>query len=402
MAVWGPSRDALVDASPEAESYNFHPLPSGAYCISRTTPAGWEYDGGGQRLYTHCLIVPPEVLFRFGNNPFAIIRAASEQGHWRNPAMPCPPLKPLRLTGGATAVDTAVLGQMAVDPGPENAAALVQAARQAICLAVAGAARPAELMAGVMSCLPPECRLELSFSTGLKFSPRRPFRIVALSGDLAERLWVANYANVTVLDLGTGAASRSTPLDGWSLLVERLLSTGHFPFLAEQLSKRRSDLTLDDLPALGLQLLEDLDAWEFGGIAGLIEAREHRPAKPGPRAHAAHRQFEKSREAGTAVSAATSIDCDPTSPQVVQSLEHLDDLVYEAIGGPPTAIKELQAAWPKLVQELGEDLLIESREQYLRYALSVWEECVDSNSVRDPARAIQALDVLCLLFGDAT
>ena len=49
---------------------------------------------------------------------------------------------------------------------------------------------------------------------------------------------------------------------------------------------------------------------------------------------------------------------------------------------------------------LGEDLLIESREQYLRYALSVWEECVDAGSIRNPTRAIQALDVLCLLFGD--
>ena len=52
-------------------------------------------------------------------------------------------------------------------------------------------------------------------------------------------------------------------MDGWARLIERTLSTGRIPFLAEQLSKRRFDLTLDDLPALGLQLLEDLDALEF-------------------------------------------------------------------------------------------------------------------------------------------
>jgi hypothetical protein len=43
-------------------------------------------------------------------------------------------------------------------------------------------------------------------------------------------------------------------------------------------------------------------------------------------------------------------------------------------------------------------LLEESREQYLRYALSIWEECVDADGVRDAGRAMRAMDVLCLLF----
>ena len=85
---------------------------------------------------------------------------------------------------------------------------------------------------------------------------------------------------------------------------------------------------------------------------------------------------------------------------MLERLEHLDDLVYEAIGGRTSAMEDLRVAWPKVLEELGEDLLNESREQYLRYALSVWEECVDTDSIRNPARAIQALDVLCLLFGD--
>ncbi len=39
-------------------SINFHRLPSGAFCISRTTPSGLEYSGrGGCAIYTQCLIV---------------------------------------------------------------------------------------------------------------------------------------------------------------------------------------------------------------------------------------------------------------------------------------------------------------------------------------------------------
>jgi hypothetical protein len=34
--------------------------------------------------------------------------------------------------------------------------------------------------------------------------------------------------------------------------------------------------------------------------------------------------------------------------------------------------------------------------------LSIWEKCAGGNQVRNPARAIHALDVLSLLFGDGT
>ena len=201
LAAWGPAHDSMFDLGPDAESFCFHPLPSGAYGIARTTPAGWEY-GGGRRTCTHCLIVPPEVLARFANNPLAVIQAASQHGFWQDPSRPCSRLEPRALPGGAVPVDQALLGRLAVNPGPQQMAALIQAARDAVCLAVVGACPPASLIAGLFSCLPPECRLEFSFSTGLKFSPRRPFRIVALSDDPAEQRWVAGHSNVTVLELG--------------------------------------------------------------------------------------------------------------------------------------------------------------------------------------------------------
>ena len=32
--------------------------------------------------------------------------------------------------------------------------------------------------------------------------------------------------------------------------------------------------------------------------------------------------------------------------------------------------------------------------------MSIWGECADADGIRQSDRAIQALDVLCLLFGD--
>ncbi|MEN6404998.1 MAG: hypothetical protein ABFC77_00850 [Thermoguttaceae bacterium] len=402
LAVWGPTCDGLLNVGPEAESLNFHPLPSGAYCLSHTVHAGWQ-QGGGQRLHTHCLIVPTDILARFANHPIALSRAISEQGYWCDPSQTNPRLEPFCPTGGASPVDQALLRRLAVEPGPQRLATLVQAARDAVCLALVGRQSVEQLLAGLFSCLPLECRLEFSFSTGLKFSPRRPFRLVSLADDPTERLWIANYANVAVLDMDQEQAA-STPLDGWSRLVERSLATDHIPFFAAQVSKRRFDLALDDLSALGLQLLEDLDASEIRSdpFSDVSEMSDEPTSPTTTRAHAAHRQFEKSLKASaiTLSAPAPSVELSVDSPEILEKLEYLDDLVYEAISGQTGSLELLRTAWPKLLEELGEAKLAASREQYLRYALAIWQECAEVGDIRNPHRAVQALDVLCLLFND--
>ena len=54
--------------------------------------------------------------------------------------------------------------------------------------------------------------------------------------------------------------------------------------------------------------------------------------------------------------------------------------------------------WPGLLAEVSAELVFESREQYLRYALKIWQGSPDG--VRDAGRAANALDVLCVLFSD--
>jgi len=454
LAVWCPSHDSLLEWGPDAESFNFHPLPSGGYSISRTTPAGWEYSGrGGHRIYTHCLLVPRDVLARFANNPFSVIRAATAGGMFTLYHQVPARLEPLVLAGSAVPVDQDLLARLAANPGSRAMARLVQAARDTVCLALSGGPSPGELMAGLFSCLPPPCRTEFSFSTGLKFSGRRPFRLIALSDDPAKQQWLAHQQNVQLLDLRADAAANGTPLDGWSHWIARVLATGRTSFLATQLSKRRFDLKAEDLPALGLQLLEDFEAVQMqtdhgleandpGNSPGTVpifaqrkwdcpppECGEPEPdldspdpeAKPSPsdgplpptelpaaaderrQGHAPHRQFAKTTAAtapATRRCAGPATQLVPDSPEVIARLEHLDDVVYEAIDGRPNALAELQTLWPKLLSELGEDLVAESRAQYLRYALSVWEDTAQRCGVREPARAVTALDVLSVLFDE--
>ena len=97
---------------------------------------------------------------------------------------------------------------------------------------------------------------------------------------------------------------------------------------------------------------------------------------------------------------APSKTLNPESPEVLEKLEHLDDVVYEAISGQREALEQLQKLWPDVIAELGESLVDESREQYLRYAMSIWEDTIRDNGIRNPARAMQTLEVLCLLFDE--
>jgi hypothetical protein len=390
-------------------------------------------------------------------------------------------LEPLRLAGRAAPVDLTLLARLAANPGPDWLASLVQAALNARAVALVGGPPAEHLIAGLINCLPPECRTEFSFSTGLKFSSRRPFRLIALAEDLEERLRVQRLYSVAVLDLSGPRPPECRPVDSWPRLIQRVLKSGRASLLSTQFSRRQSEFMPEDLPALGLQLLEELDASSFSGDAseeqawpeGVAEDVPHdvpdrlphedphellddvphefldelpdevphevpdevpheHPAgmegfAPGPRgcpeplpsgdpspeaapsselfqqAHEAHPRFRQPSPPPVTAQQkrpAPSKLLDPDDPEVLEKLERLDDLVYEAIAGKPAAMDRLKTFWPQVRHELDAELLAESQEQYLRYALSIWEECVQSDTVRDPARAVQSLEVLCMLFDE--
>ncbi len=466
ITVWGPSHNALLEPGPGAVSYNFHPLSSGSYCVSRTTSAGREYSGrGGARIYTQCLIVPPGTLARFANNPFALLRAALAAGvlllHDRVPER----LEPFRLAGRAAVVDQALLARLCANPGPDWLASLVQVALTSATVAVTAGPSAEHLIAGLINCLPPECRPQFSFSTGLKFSSRRPFRVIALSEDEEERHRVKRLYDVAVLDFSGQVPSEFTPTESWARFIQRALRTHRTSFLANRLSRRQCELAPEDLPALGLQLIEELDASSLaadeahadGGDARAPDERDwldHLPdeeptiiqlpdddtwigqtpcerllprglaasqddattdaARDDPpglcespssraqqRPHEAHACFPGQccpRPGATGKASAPSHKVDLDDPDVLERLEHLDDLVYDAIAAKPGAMDRLKDLWPQVRDDLGKEILAESQEQYLRYALSTWVESIETDEVRDPSRAVQSLEVLCLLF----
>jgi hypothetical protein len=413
LAVWGPSHDSLLERPGGLSSTNLFKLISGAYCVSRTQLAGAEYSGrGGEVVQTRFLVVPAEVFARFGNNAFAVVRAATAIGAFEVLEHLPETLEPLTLGGRSAPVDLALLAQLAREPGPAAMATLIQAALASDRLAIAAETPCEHLIAGLVNTLPVECRTEFSFSTGLKYSPSRPIRISCLPGEPSN--WRATArGGVTLLDLTNSHVGDGMCWKGWAGCVARIFRSGKLSLLACELEQPRPWLNCTNVNALGEQIEANSQAGPRsevtasinpGGGPGGAEAAATVGGSARQRADRAHVRLEAVLSAAQgavnrswADKLAKSLAGQP--PEVLELLERIDDLVFTAISGDDRALAELEVLWPTVVAQLDEDLVEQSREQYLRCALSICGESTEDR-VQRPERAVSAIDVLCVLFDE--
>jgi GTPase-associated protein 1, N-terminal domain type 2 len=438
LSVWGPSHDSLASSSvATALSINSFRLPSGAYCVSKTQLAGEEYSGRGLRTYTHCLLVPPTVLVRFANNPFALLRAAWAKGLLKVCDSVPTQLVPFQLAGRAAPVDEGLIGQLIEQCGASGIGRLIDAVLGPKPVVLIGVRKPEATVAGLLNLLPLSTRGELSFSTGLKFSQRRPFHLLIASEQSADLRRLFRQQLVEVVDVSPPVKKSSVAeFGGWGGYVVDCITSDAFSQLFEQLRDRQEGLHMANLRDLGdhlrrelptsaadvrsrsdlrkrestsahtsdaLHLTNGASAADDDFLAMLLspDPRHDNPTLEKLEANGAHsngemRQLHMERlKHRQALSILMEID----SPETIERLEKLDDVVYDAMAGDTRALEEMARLWPQLVAELGAQKLEESREQYLRYSLSIWESCLE-DGLREPERAIASLHVLSILFGE--
>jgi hypothetical protein len=82
----------------------------------------------------------------------------------------------------------------------------------------------------------------------------------------------------------------------------------------------------------------------------------------------------------------------------ITRMEWLDDLMFAAIDGDPVALDHAADAWQKTRDELGQDALEESRQQYLRHAQSVWHT-MRAEPNHPPHKVFAAIEIISLLAG---
>jgi hypothetical protein len=86
-------------------------------------------------------------------------------------------------------------------------------------------------------------------------------------------------------------------------------------------------------------------------------------------------------------------------PEIIQRLESLDDVIFPAIDGDLNALEASESAWRQAVDELGPEVVAESRAQYLRYARTVWEY-LSRQTIQQPWRLMAVVKIVGLLLGD--
>ncbi len=203
LSIWGPAHDSLISDVHEATSVNFHPLGSEHFVLSLTTRNGSEYSGrGGGRIYSQILVLPREGMMRFDNHPLLVLEAVAASGRWMvDPHLP-DTLLSFRLVGGAAGTSADRIAKCRALWGEEpmeQLATLLRGRAQVVLVAdddVEG------LLSGALELLTPAERLQVSFSTGLRISQRRPFHLhVVPSCEQQIIRQLRRTADVCVIDL---------------------------------------------------------------------------------------------------------------------------------------------------------------------------------------------------------
>jgi hypothetical protein len=186
LTIWGPAHDSLWDTRHDARSVNFFPLTGGDYCLSWTAASGAEYSGrGGGRIYTQMFVLSRELLQRFSSDPFLVLRALAASGRLVIHETVPSGLPTVPLLGASAPPDASLTAQTLEDVGETVFNELIEAVSTSPTVAVLTSGHVERLFQALLHALPPADRLQLSFTTGLKDSPRRPFRLFVLPNDPA-------------------------------------------------------------------------------------------------------------------------------------------------------------------------------------------------------------------------
>ena len=203
LQAWGPAHDSLLHPREGIESINFHPLAGGKwYVLSRTVCSGAEYSGrAGGRVYTQMFLLPPDGLSRFANNPFLVLRSLRAAGRLVVYDDVPDALRSLRLVGRAAEHETDDRNQ--VPSG--TLTALERALRESHSVAVLGVKEAEPWFSALFRRLGVDDRLQTSFSTGLKPSLGRPFKLFVAPDDAVQQRQLSRQSGVRMVELRSDA-----------------------------------------------------------------------------------------------------------------------------------------------------------------------------------------------------
>ena len=190
LFAWGPTHASLADPDWGASSLNFFPLIDPWFAVGRTVYGGPEYSNrGGRQIVTVSLVLSRQQLAGYDNNPLILARTARALGHLRLLAAVPERLPTVDLPDcSASCPEPTRCPERVPDPLVESILERLRSGRRA---AAIGVPEPLPVLEKVFLWTSLPDRLALSFTTGLKPSQHRPFRLHFLPDDEAIRRQLA-------------------------------------------------------------------------------------------------------------------------------------------------------------------------------------------------------------------
>jgi hypothetical protein len=178
LATWSPSHGSLVVDAENQTSVNFHRLSGGRFALSRTCEGPAEYSGRGSRqVYTHALVLDEGQLSRTGYQPIALVRDALARGHLRYHREPRPVLAPILLSTCYLVRDAEAWAAQARKLDLAEWQQVRDALAEGRSVSLAHRGNRLALAECILGLLPPPVVPAVSFTTGLRPSPVRPFQL---------------------------------------------------------------------------------------------------------------------------------------------------------------------------------------------------------------------------------
>ncbi len=275
-----PSHGALCEEDPQTVGLEGYKLPTGRYCVAWCGYAGQEHTArGGQRVYTHAVLLDRSTWRQFQANPVAVHAALAQHIEANGPVLkPANRLEKITLGLPKPATNMSILADPSAAPSHAIDSALAAAAdllagRSLVLTEAFGGFR---LLEKILLSLPLETRESLSVSVGVRFSPSRKIRLAIVSeaqGDLQRR---AAGQPTQVCQADRIAQDRQPLFQGWEQLLRRWWREGRrqdIQYLTTDLCHGVSCDALDRIAGICEQI-DALDGLSADAVRGAIALYE--------------------------------------------------------------------------------------------------------------------------------
>lgn len=427
-----------VGQETQRESWNFHPLPSGAFCISRTLsfPYITRHDS-----FTHGLIIPPNLLLNFANNPVLLIEHLEKLGFWqagvevlqqllgffqengtkKSEAFSCtkiggkkyPVLRMISVEGNREAVRAEGLRRMGEKLGVRKLAVILDAVLENVTTVITGEVPPLRLLKTIFDLLPVNCRPEFSFTTRTKFTQNHPYRIIFTGEDFSEQKHLHQKFHLPQISATKKSdedfAARLPHLKNrWSMFMKAILQQKWEQKWREILILEPSPCEMDELPSLARQYFKKL------GLRAIYEKSEKNPSvfssemknektsevpvknKNGKLSEEISENSENDEERFFSFNFSHFYQkMDKTvSSAAEESIKAYFSAISGGAVGNPLAVERMAAIRETLLKNMPEDEREDFSEKLLEIGLCVWNEQKSEFPTRSHHQIEQMTDIL--------